>query len=181
MTDAHFIDPSQFLSDQIAEASPDLLRSMLSTFMQALMGADADAQCNADYGQRSPERTNSRNGYRPRQLDTSAGTIELAMPKLRTGSYFPDWLPEPRKRAERDLTSVVVTCYLLGVSTRRMDKLVQSLGISVLSRSQVSVLGHSLRTLRGDSAAYQHRGETRQDVVPVMLVQWTDVDHWRCR
>jgi putative transposase len=63
---------------------------MLATFMQSLMGADADAQCNADYGQRSPERTNSRNGYRPRQLDTRAGTIELAVPKLRSGTYFLD-------------------------------------------------------------------------------------------
>lgn len=146
MTGAHFIDPSQFLSDQLAEASPDLLRSMLFTFMQAMMGADADAQCNADYGQRSPERINSRNGYRPRQLDTRAGSIELAVPKLRTGTYFPDWLLEPRKRAEKSLTSVVATCYLLGVPARRMDKLVQSLGISGLSRSQVSVMPKDLDT-----------------------------------
>lgn len=90
MTDAHFIDPSRFLADQLAQASPDLLRSMLATFMQALMGAEADGQCNADYGQRSPERTNSRNGYRPRQLDTRAGTIELAFPELRSGTYFPE-------------------------------------------------------------------------------------------
>ena len=154
MTDAHFIDPSQFLADQLAEASPDLLRSMLATFMQSLMGADADVQCNADYGQRSPERTNSRNGYRPRQLDTRAGTIELAVPKLRSGTYFPDWLLEPRKRAEKALTSVVATCYLLGVSTRRMDKLVQSLGISGLSRSQVSVMA---KDLDGQVAAFRNR------------------------
>ena len=154
MTDAHFIDPSQFLSDQLAEASPDLLRSMLSTFMQALMGADADSQCNADYGQRSPERTNSRNGYRPRQLDTRTGSIELAVPKLRSGTYFPDWLLEPRKRAEKALTSVVATCYLLGVSTRRMDKLVQSLGISGISRSQVSVMA---KDLDAQVAAFRNR------------------------
>ena len=154
MTDAHFIDPSQFLADQLAEASPDLLRSMLATFMQSLMSADADAQCNAEYGQRSPERTNSRNGYRPRQLDTRAGTIELAVPKLRSGTYFPDWLLEPRKRAEKALTSVVATCYLLGVSTRRMDKLVQSLGISGLSRSQVSVMA---KDLDSQVAAFRNR------------------------
>ena len=80
-------------------------------FMQALMGADADAQCNADYGQRTPERTNSRNGYRPRSWTPGPVTIDLAVPKLRSGSYFPEWLLEPRKRAEKALTSVVATCY----------------------------------------------------------------------
>jgi putative transposase len=144
MTNAHFIDPEQFLSAQLADASPDLMRSMLSTFIQALMGAEADSQCNAEFGQRTPDRTNSRNGYRPRELDTRAGTIELAIPKLRSGTYFPEWLLEPRKRAEKALTSVVATCYLLGVSTRRMDKLVQSLGISGISKSQVSVMAKDL-------------------------------------
>ncbi len=154
MTDAHFIDPQQFLSAQLAEASPDLLRSMLSTFVQVLMGAEADAACGAGYGQRSAERLNSRNGYRHRDFDTRAGTIDLAVPKLRQGSYFPDWLLEPRKRAEKALTSVVATCYLLGVSTRRMDKLVQSLGISGLSRSQVSVMA---KDLDDQVASFRHR------------------------
>jgi putative transposase len=154
MTDAHFIDPTQFLSAQLAEASPDLLRSMLSTFIQTLMSAEADATCGADYGQRSPERVNSRNGYRHRNFDTRAGTIDVAVPKLRQGSYFPDWLLEPRKRAEKALTSVVATCYLLGVSTRRMDKLVQSLGISGLSKSQVSVMA---KDLDEQVAAFRHR------------------------
>jgi putative transposase len=83
---------------------------------------------------------NVRNGYRHRDFNTRAGTLEGAIPKLRTGSYFPDWLLERRRRrrAERALTTVVVTCYLLGVSTRRMEKLVESLGISRLTRSQVS-------------------------------------------
>ena len=146
MTNAHFIDPEKFLSDQLAEASPDLLRSMLSTFIQALMSAEADSVCGADFGERSPERVNSRNGYRHRDFDTRAGSIDVAIPKLRQGSYFPDWLLEPRKRAEKALTSVVATCYLLGVSTRRMDKLVQSLGISGLSKSQVSVMAKDLDT-----------------------------------
>jgi transposase-like protein len=78
--------------------------------------------------QRSSDRTNSRNGYRPRAWDTRAGTIDLAVPKLRSGSYFPDWLLERRRRAEAALISVVATSYLLGVSTRRMDKLVETLG-----------------------------------------------------
>lgn len=86
--------------------------------------------CNADFGQRTPERTNSRTGYRHRDLDTRAGTIEVAIPKLRSGITFRQWPLEPRKRAEKALTSVVATYCLLGVATRRMDELVQSLGIS---------------------------------------------------
>jgi transposase-like protein len=130
--------------DQLQQAEPDLLRSMLTAFVQALMSADADAACGAEFGTRSPERTNRRNGYRSREWDTRAGTIELAIPKLREGSYFPDWLLERRKRAERALISVVATSYLLGVSTRRMEKLVEQLGITQLSKSQVSVMAKDL-------------------------------------
>ena len=90
------------------------------------------------------ERTNTRNGYRRRGWDTRAGSIDLAIPKLREGSYFPEWLLERRRRAESALISVVATSYLLGVSTRRMEKLVESLGISRLSRSQVSEMAKDL-------------------------------------
>src|SRR5712692_9761112 len=93
------------------------------------MGAEADALCGAPYGERSPERINTRNGYRPRDFDTRAGTVELAVPKLRQGSYFPDWLLEPRRRAERALVAVVTQCYVEGVSTRRVDDIVKALGI----------------------------------------------------
>jgi transposase-like protein len=117
---------------------------MVAAFVTQLMDADVEALCGAGYGQRSEDRSNSRNGYRPREWDTRAGTIELAIPKLRAGSYFPEWLLQRRKRAERALTSVVATCYLLGVSTRRMDKLVASLGITSLSRSQVSEMAKDL-------------------------------------
>ena len=108
------------------------------------MSAEADAVCGAAYGTSSPDRTNRRNGYRGRDFDTRTGTLDLEIPKLRTGTYFPEWLLERRKRAERALTSVVATCYLLGVSTRRMDKLVQSLGITTLSKSQVSEMAKDL-------------------------------------
>jgi len=138
------IDLAAFMSEHLERAEPDLLRSMLSTFVQALMGAEADAICGAPYGSRSQERTNSRNGYRSREWDTRAGTLEVAIPKLREGSYFPDWLLERRRRAERALTTVVATCYLLGVSTRRMEKLVETLGITRLSKSQVSVMAREL-------------------------------------
>jgi putative transposase len=109
-------------------------------------GAEADALCGAGYRERSAQRTNSRNGYRHREFDTGAGTLDLAIRKLRQGSYFPDWLLERRKRAERALTTVVATCYLLGFSTRRMDKLVETLGITSLSKSQVSAMAKELDT-----------------------------------
>ena len=144
MTARPSIDPARFLAEHLERAEPDLLRSMLGTFVEALMGAEADALCGAPYGSRSDERTNSRNGYRARQWDTRAGTMEVAIPKLRQGSYFPDWLLERRRRAERALTTVVATCYLLGVSTRRMEKLVETLGITRLSKSQVSIMAREL-------------------------------------
>jgi transposase-like protein len=135
---------SGWLHEQLAQASPDLLRAMVTTFAEALMGAEADAVCGAPFGERSEERTNTRNGYRRRGWDTRAGSIELAIPKLRQGSYFPDWLLERRRRAEAALVSVVATSYLLGVSTRRMEKLVETLGITRLSKSQVSVMAKDL-------------------------------------
>jgi putative transposase len=138
------IDMSGWLHEQLAQASPDLLRAMVTTFAQALMGAEADAVCGAPFGERSSERSNTRNGYRRREWDTRAGSIELAIPKLRQGSYFPDWLLERRRRAEAALVSVVATSYLLGVSTRRMEKLVETLGITRLSKSQVSVMAKDL-------------------------------------
>jgi putative transposase len=144
MTANHSIDPARLLHDQLGSASPDLLRSLLSTFIDTLMSAEADALCGAEYGMPSPDRVNSRNGYRHRDFDTRAGTLDVAIPKLRSGTYFPDWLLERRKRAEAALTSVVATCYLLGVSTRRMEKLVESLGITRLSKSQVSVMARDL-------------------------------------
>ena len=144
MTVKSSIDPARLLEEQLAQASPDLLRELLGTFINTLLSAEADSVCGAAYGQVSPDRINQRNGYRHRDFDTRAGTVDVAVPKLRQGSYFPDWLLERRKRAERALTSVVATCYLLGVSTRRMDKLVQSLGVTGLSKSQVSEMAKDL-------------------------------------
>ena len=111
------------LEQHLQGASPDLVREMIATFANAMMSAQADQVCGADYGQRSPERTNQRNGYRAREWDTRAGTVELAVPKLRAGSFFPDWLLTHRRRAEQALVTVVATAYLLGVSTRRVERL----------------------------------------------------------
>src|ERR1700761_2956606 len=144
MTAPSSIDPARFLHEHLASASPDLLRSMLTTFINTLMSAEADAVCGAGYGESSPDRTNTRNGYRHRDFDTRAGTLDVAIPKLRSGSYFPDWLLERRRRAEPALASGVATCSLLGVRTRRMEKLVESLGITRLSKSQVSEMARDL-------------------------------------
>ncbi|GAA4638950.1 IS256-like element IS1081 family transposase [Actinoallomurus vinaceus] len=140
---------------------------MVKTMAEALMSAEADALCGAEYGQRSGERVNRRNGYRERDWDTRAGTIELAIPKLRSGSYFPDWLLERRRRAEQALVSVVATSYLLGVSTRRVDKLVDQLGIKHISKSQVSQMS---KVLDDQVTAFRNRA---LDAGPYSFV-WMD-------
>ena len=144
MTANPSIDPARFLHDELSQASPDLMRELLGTFINALLSAQADAVCGAEYGTQSQDRTNRRNGYRHRDLDTRAGTIDVAIPKVREGTFFPDWLLTRHRRAEAALTTVVATCYLLGVSTRRMDKLVRTLGITGLSKSQVSEMAKDL-------------------------------------
>ena len=136
--------PDARLEDVLASASPDLLREMIRGFAQRMMDAEVEGLCGAGYGEVSAERVNSRNGYRRREWDTRAGTIELAIPKLRQGSYYPEWLLERRRRAERALATVVATSYLLGVSTRRVEKLAGSLGVTKLSKSQVSVMAAEL-------------------------------------
>ena len=104
MTAPKSVDPAAFLREQLEPRRARICcGTMVKTFADALMSAEADAVCGAAYGERSDERTNSRNGYRPREWDTRAGTVELAIPKLRTGSYFPDWLLQHRRRAEQAL------------------------------------------------------------------------------
>ncbi|MFG2021469.1 IS256 family transposase [Actinomadura geliboluensis] len=148
------VDPAGWLAEQIGACEPDVLRSMVKTMAEALMSAEADAVCGAGYGTRSDERVNRRNGYRVRDWDTRAGTVELAIPKLRSGSYFPEWLLERRRRAEQALVSVVATSYLLGVSTRRVDKLVEQMGIKGISKSQVSEMS---KVLDAQVAAFRNR------------------------
>jgi transposase-like protein len=157
------MDLRGWLRKQLEQASPDLLRAMVQSFAEALLGAEADALCGASYGERSPQRVNRRNGYRERGWDTRVGTIELAVPKLCEGSYFPDWLLQPRRRAEQAFVSVVADAYLAGVSTRRVEKLVRQLGVERMSRSQVSRLASSLdaivedfRTRSLDGAPYPY-------------------------
>lgn len=159
--DPHHIDPTAYLEELLTQASPDLMRQMLTDFINQILSAQADTVCGADYATVSAERTNTRNGYRHRQLDTRVGSIDVAIPKLRTGAFFPDWLLERRSRTERALTTVIAICYLKGVSTRRMNDLVATLGINNLSKSQVSQMAKELddmvddfRTRRLDQGPY---------------------------
>ena len=143
MTATNKIDAIGWLRKQLEQA-PDPIREALAEVIMALMNAEADAMCGASYGERSAERVNQRNGYRTRPWDTRVGTIALEIPKLRHGSYFPSWLLEPRRRAEQALVSVVVEAYVQGVSTRKVEDLVQALGIERMSKSHVSELTKTL-------------------------------------
>jgi putative transposase len=126
-----------------SDAGNDLLAEMVKMAAELLMDADVDLLCGAGYGERSENRVNSRNGHRTRRSDTRAGTINLEILKLRKGSYLPALL-EPRRRAEQALVSVVCQAYVEGVSTRRVDDLVRSMGIDGMSKSQVSGLAKNL-------------------------------------
>lgn len=165
MTALHIVDPASVLAEALTDASPDLMRLLLQTTINALLSADADAVVGAEWGKPSPDRTAQRNGYRHRDLDTRVGTIDVAIPKLRTGTYFPEWLLERRKRAETALITVVEDCYLAGVSTRRMDKLVKTLGIHSLSKSQVSRMAADL-----DEHVDQFRHRPLSDAGPFTFV-----------
>jgi transposase-like protein len=138
------MDPLEWFRQNLAELDPDLVRSMLASVAEELMSADAQTLCNAGYGERTPARTNSRNGYRSRDWDTRVGSIELQIPKLRHDSYYPRWLLEPRRRAEQAMVAVIAQCYVEGVSTRRVEDIANAMGITALSKSQVSELVKSL-------------------------------------
>ena len=120
-------------------ADSDLLRDMIHYVAQRLMELDTEGLCAAAYGERSPERANSRNGYRERLWQTRAGAVDLKIPKLRKGSYFPGFL-EPRRAGEKALAAVIQEAYIQGVSTRSVDELVKAMGMSGISKSQVSRL-----------------------------------------
>jgi transposase-like protein len=147
MTVPSTVDAAGWLRNHLEgeHGDSDLARSMLQAFAEALMSAEASMWCQAAYGERSDERVNSRNGYRERRWDTRVGTIDRAVPKLREGSYFPAWLLTHRRRAEQALASVVAQAYVEGVSTRRVDDLVEAMGIAGISKSEVSRLAVELR------------------------------------
>jgi putative transposase len=147
MTAAQLAD--KLLSDEHA----DVLRESVAWMAQQLMEAEVTGRTGAELGERSPDRLTHRNGYRPRAWDTRVGELELAIPKLRQGSYFPSFL-EPRRRAEQALVAVVQEAYVNGVSTRKVDRLVAQLGIQGMSKDQVSRL---CRGLDGQVRVFRER------------------------
>jgi transposase-like protein len=136
MAETKRMTAEQVVSYLLEEQGLDFLRESLTWVVQQLMEAEVSELIGAGHGERSEERLTHRNGYRPRRWDTRAGELELAIPKIRRGSYFPSFL-EPRRRSEQALVSVIQQAYVCGVSTRKVDQLVESLGLRV-SRSEVS-------------------------------------------
>lgn len=144
MTHAQLKNAPKELLDHLEMDQTDVLRSLLLSAVKILMDAEVESICGASFGERSPERKNSRNGYRERPWDTRVGSIPLSIPRLRRGSYYPTWALDNRRRAEKALTSVVAQCFVSGVSTRRMEKVARALGIDNLSKSRVSKMAEEL-------------------------------------
>lgn len=163
-----------WLRKRVEDADTDLLREMVKAVTEVFMSAEASAVCGAPYRQPSTDRVNRRNGYRERRWDTRVGTIDLAIPKLRKSSYFPEWLLAPRRRSERALVQVVTECYVRGVSTRRVDGLIRTLGLEGMSKSQVSELAKEL-----DPVVSSFRNRPLDDGPYTFL--WLDAMTQRCR
>jgi putative transposase len=136
MAETKRMTAEQVVSYLLEEEGLDFLRESLCWVVQQLMEVEVSELIGAERGERTEERLTHRNGYRPRRWDTRAGELELAIPKLRRGSYFPSFL-EPRKRSEQALVAVIQEAYVAGVSTRKVDQVVESLGLRV-SKSEVS-------------------------------------------
>jgi putative transposase len=143
MAESRRMTAAELVDNLMADEHRDVVRESVAWLCRELMSAEVSAQIGADHGEVAPERTTHRNGYRTRSWDTRAGAIELAIPKLRQGSYFPSFL-EPRKRSERALVAVVQEAYVNGVSTRKVDRLVEQLGVAGISKDAVSRLCRGL-------------------------------------
>ncbi|MBU1675120.1 IS256 family transposase [bacterium] len=133
----------QLVSHVLKDAHPDLLREVLNEALVRFMDAEVGVLCQAGYGERTEERVTSRNGYRERPFETRLGSLELKIPKLRQGSYLPSFL-EPRRRWEKAFVNVVSEAYVKGVSTRKVEDLVEAMGAKGMSRSEVSRMAQVL-------------------------------------
>jgi transposase-like protein len=137
MTDRAQVDLVNLVGNMLESQHGDMLKTALSAMLHALMDGQVTELCGAGYGERSADRTNSRNGTRPRVLETRLGTVELDIPKLREGSYFPPFL-QPRRRWEQAFVNVVAEAYVGGVSTRKVEAVVEAMGAQGMSKSEVS-------------------------------------------
>ncbi len=142
MAESQRMTADEVVAKLMSDEHADFLRESLRWMVEQLMEVEVSELVGAELGERTPDRATHRNGYRPRRWDTRAGEVELQIPKLRQGSYFPSFLA-PRKRSEQALVSVVQQAYVCGVSTRRVDQLVESLGLRI-SRSEVSRISAGL-------------------------------------
>jgi putative transposase len=142
MAEKQSMTAAEVVAKLMSDEHADLLRESLRWVVEQLMEAEVSELIGAELGERTPDRATHRNGYRSRRWDTRAGEIELQIPKLRRGSYFPSFL-EPRRRSEQALLNVVQQAYVTGVSTRKVDQLVESLGLRI-SRSEVSRIAQGL-------------------------------------
>jgi putative transposase len=172
MTDTLSIGLSRLLRKAELDGDVDFLREGVRVFSQALMELEVTAHIGAERHARTPERTGQRNGYRERRWDTRVGTIDLHVPRVRDGSYFPALL-EPRRRVEQALVAVVQEAYVHGVSTRRVEALIQALGITGISKSEASRLCEALD-------AEVERFHTRPLVGPYPYV-WLDATYLKVR
>jgi len=162
------------LRKAMADGDVDVLREGVRMLAQAIMEAEVTELTGLPHGERDPERRlTNRNGYRDRRWDTRVGTIDLAIPRVRDGSYFPSLL-EPRRRAERALLAVIQEAYVLGVSTRRVDDLVRTLGIASISKSEVSRI---CSALDAEVAAFRGRSLTGETYPYV----WLDATYVKVR
>lgn len=172
MTDALRIGLTELLRKAQMHEDADFLREGMRVFAQAVMELEVTEHLGAERHARTATRTGQRNGYREREWDTRVGTIDLQVPRVRDGSYFPALL-DPRRRAERALTAVVQEAYVQGVSTRRVDDLVQALGMTGISKSQVSRLCESL-----DAEVERFRSRPLDDLYPYL---WLDATYLKVR
>lgn len=137
------VEGSDLVGKVLEESQPDHLLGLLAKALRGIMEAEVRARCGAELGDRSPDRENQRNGYRERPFETRLGSINLAIPKLRKGSYFPSFL-EPRRRWEKAFASVVSEAWVHGVSTRKVEDLIEAMGAKGISKSEVSRIAAEL-------------------------------------
>jgi transposase-like protein len=152
----------------------DFLREAVEWFLQQLMEAEVTQQIGAGPHERTGARTTSRNGHRPRAWETRVGAVQLAIPKLRQGTYYPEFL-EPRRRSEHALVAVIQEAYVHGVSTRKVDQLVQSLGMTGISKSQVSPLCQGL-----DERVTRFKQRPLESTYPYVWLDAKYLNVWSC-